>query len=88
MALPGETPWRTITVGSLADIVETTVPFDLVQPKYEASQTYQYGKGSWSWIIGMDPSCNYDEQKRYIDFSAAMGYQSVLIDAFWDKQIG
>ena len=88
MALPAETPWRTITVGPLANIVETTVPFDLVQPKYKASQEYIYGKGSWSWIIGMDPSCNFDEQKRYIDFSAAIGYQSVLIDAFWDQQIG
>ena len=88
MSLPGETPWRTITVGPLTNIMETTVPFDLVQQKYEASQDYIYGKGSWSWIIGMDPSCNFDEQKRYIDFSAAMGYQSVLIDAFWDQQIG
>lgn len=88
MSLPGETPWRTITIGPLANIMETTVPFDLVQQKYEASQDYIYGKGSWSWIIGMDPSCNFDEQKRYIDFSAAMGYQSVLIDAFWDQQIG
>ena len=88
MALPGSTPWRTITVGPLANIVETTVPFDLVEQKYKPSQEYIYGKGSWSWIIGMDPSCNFDEQKRYIDFSAAMGWQSVLIDAFWDQQIG
>ncbi|MBR1414985.1 MAG: glycoside hydrolase family 97 protein [Prevotella sp.] len=88
VALPATTPWRTITMGPLANIVETTAAFDLVQPKYEASQTYVYGKGSWSWIIGMDGSCNFDEQKRYIDFSAAMGYQSVLIDAFWDRQIG
>ena len=88
ISLPGDTPWRTITVGPLANIVETTVPFDLVQPKYKASQEYIYGKGSWSWIIGMDSSCNFDEQKRYIDFSAAMGYQSVLVDAFWDRQIG
>ena len=88
VALPCETPWRTLTVGPLANIAETTVAFDLVQPKYKASQAYVYGKGSWSWIIGMDPSCNFDEQKRYIDFSAAMGYQSVLIDAFWDQQIG
>ena len=89
VALPCETPWRTITLGTtLAPIVETTVPFDLVAPKYKASQEYIYGKGSWSWIIGMDNSCNYDEQKRYIDFSAAMGYQTVLIDALWDKQIG
>ena len=88
MSLPGETPWRTITVGPLANIMETTVPFDLVQPKYKGKSEYIYGKGSWSWIIGMDPSCNFEEQKRYIDFSAAMGYQSVLIDAFWDRQIG
>lgn len=87
--LPGETPWRTITIGeTLAPIVETTVAFDVVKPLYEASQEYKYGKGSWSWIIGGDSSCNYNEQIRYIDFSAAMGYQSVLIDALWDKQIG
>jgi hypothetical protein len=36
----------------------------------------------------MDPSCNFDEQKNYIDFAAAMGYRSVLIDALWDVQIG
>ena len=89
VSLPSETPWRTITCGeSLANVVETTVANDLVQPKYKASKNYTYGKGSWSWIIGMDSSCNFDEQKRYIDFSAAMGWRSVLIDALWDKQIG
>ena len=89
VSLPSETPWRTITCGeTLANIVETTVANDLVQPKYKASKDYTYGKGSWSWIIGMDSSCNFDEQKRYIDFSAAMGWRSVLIDALWDVQIG
>ena len=89
VSLPSETPWRTITCGeTLQNIVETTVANDLVQPKYKASKDYTYGKGSWSWIIGMDSSCNFDEQKRYIDFSAAMGWRSVLIDALWDKQIG
>ena len=89
VSLPCQTPWRTITLGaSLAPIVESTVANDLVQPKYKASKDYTYGKGSWSWIIGMDGSCNFDEQKRYIDFSAAMGWRSVLVDALWDKQIG
>ena len=89
VSLPALTPWRTITLGeTLAPIVETTIANDLVTPKYQASKEYTYGKGSWSWIIGMDSSCNFDEQKRYIDFSAAMGWRSVLIDAFWDKQIG
>ena len=89
MSLPNSTPWRTITIdNTLKNIVETTVAFDLTEQKYFSSRDYTYGKGSWSWIIGMDQSCNFDEQKRYIDFSEAMGYQSVLVDAFWDKQIG
>ncbi|WP_091853650.1 glycoside hydrolase family 97 protein [Prevotella communis] len=89
VSLPAQTPWRTITVGNtLQNVVETTVAFDLVKPKYKASRDYTYGAGSWSWIIGMDSSCNFDEQKRYIDFSAAMGWRTVLIDALWDKQIG
>lgn len=91
MPLPGYTPWRTITIGHTpANIVESTVTWELVEPKYKASKNYaaDYGKGMWSWIIGMDSSCNYDEQKRYIDFAAAMGYRSLLVDALWDVQIG
>jgi hypothetical protein len=36
----------------------------------------------------MDRSCNFDEQKEYIDFAAQMGWEYILIDALWDKQIG
>ena len=87
--LIGETPWRTITVGeTLAPIVETTIPFDLVKPKYEASKEYQYTKGSWSWIMKMDDNTTFPVQKQYIDFSAAMGYETILVDALWDTQIG
>ncbi len=89
LSLPGETPWRTITIGeTLKPIVETTIPFDVVEPLYEASKDYTYGRGSWSWIIGGDQSISYDETKRYIDFSHAMTWESVLIDAYWDREIG
>ena len=89
LAFPGEAPLRTITLGeTVAPIVETTVSFDVVKPLYAASGKYEYGRGSWSWIIGMDGSTKYEEQLRYIDFSAVMGYQSVLVDALWDTQIG
>ncbi|MBO9586581.1 MAG: glycoside hydrolase family 97 protein [Flavobacterium sp.] len=87
--LAGETPWRTITIGeTLAPIVETTIPFDLVKPKYQASKEYQYTKGTWSWIMKMDGNTTFPVQKQYIDFSAAMGYETILIDALWDTQIG
>ncbi|MDE7376920.1 MAG: glycoside hydrolase family 97 protein [Muribaculaceae bacterium] len=89
VTVPGETPWRTITFGhSLRPITATTVPWDFVEQKYPASKEYDYGKGTWSWIMKMDPSCNFDEQKRYIDFAAAMGWETVLVDALWDTQIG
>ncbi|MBK5722278.1 glycoside hydrolase family 97 protein [Dysgonomonas sp. Marseille-P4677] len=89
LSLPGRTPWRTITIGeTLKPIVETTIPFDVVEPLYEAKQEFKYSRGTWSWIIGGDESISYDEQIRYIDFSAAMGYETILIDAYWDTLIG
>lgn len=89
LMLPGYTPWRTITVGeTLAPIAETTIMWDLVEPQYAASQEYKYGKSTWSWVIRMDSSCNFDEQKEYIDLAADLGWQFVLIDAWWDTNIG
>jgi hypothetical protein len=89
LSLPGFTPWRTITVGSsLKPIVETTIPFDLVEPLYEPSREYQYGRGTWSWIVWQDQSMNRDDQVQYIDLAAEMGYEYILIDALWDTNIG
>ena len=88
-SLPGSTPWRTITVGSdLKPLVETTIPYDVVEPRFEASQQYGTGKYTWSWLIWQDGSCNYNDQKQFIDLAATMGYEYVLVDALWDKQIG
>ena len=89
LSLPGFTPWRTITVGSsLKPIVETTIPFDLVEPLYEPSREYQYGRGTWSWIVWQDQSMNWNDQVKYIDLAAEMGYEYILIDALWDTNIG
>ena len=88
-ALPGCTPWRTITVGTdLAPIVETTIAFDVVEPRFESTRSYEFGKSTWSWIVWQDASCNYDDQKTYIDFASELGYPYCLIDAFWDQNIG
>ena len=89
IGLPGTTPWRTITVGeSLKPIVETTIPWDVVEPLYEPSQNYQYGRSTWSWIIWQDNSMNYADQIKYVNLAAAMDYEYILIDAWWDSNIG
>lgn len=88
-SLPGSTPWRTVTVGeTLKPIVETTVPWDVVEPRYTTTHDYKPGRGTWSWILWQDGSINYDDQVRYVDLAAAMGYEYVLIDSWWDNNIG
>ena len=87
--LPGKTPWRTITIGkTLAPIVETTIPFDVVAPLYEPSIDYKPARYTWSWLIWQDNSVNYDDQIKMIDVAAAQGYEAVLVDGCWDTQIG
>lgn len=88
-SIPSLTSWKTITVGeTLKPIVETTSAYDNVRPLYEPTQVYQPGRSTWSWILWQDASCNYKDQQTFIDLAAAMGYEYILIDALWDKQIG
>ena len=87
--LPGATPWRTLTVGDgLAPIVETTIAFDVVEPRYNTTRAYRYGKSSWSWIVWQDASMNRADQVAFIDLAAAMHWPYILIDAGWDQEFG
>ncbi len=89
IALPGATPWRTITLGEdLGPIVETTVAWDVVDPRYETENDYKFGKGTWSWIVWQDGSINFEDQLKYVDLAAAMNFQYVLVDNWWDTNIG
>lgn len=89
ISLPGATPWRTLTVAdNLKPIVETTIPFDVVEPLYEPPVDYQYGRAVWSWIMWQDESMNEEDQLTYIDFAVQMGYEYILMDALWDEKIG
>ncbi len=89
IALPASTPWRTITVAdNLAPIVETTIPWNVVEPRYETSRPGRPGRGTWSWIVWQDNSMNMEDQKTFIDLAVDLGYENILIDAGWDKNIG
>lgn len=89
LAMPARTPWRTITLGeTLKPIVESTIAFDVVEPKYEPSIDYKMGRATWSWIVWQDGSINYEDQLEYIDLAAALNFEYVLIDNWWDQRIG
>ncbi len=89
MALPGETPWRTISVGATPSVVaEQTITWDLVTPQYAMNWKPAYGKGTWSWILWQDGSINIDDQKKFIDLAHEMGYSYILVDNWWDTNMG
>ena len=83
------TPYRTITFGpTLKPIVETTISWDVVQPLYEPSIDYKGSRNTWSWIIWQDASINYDDQVKFIDLAASLGWEGCLIDGGWYENIG
>jgi len=87
--LPGKTPWRTITLGNtLAPIVETTIPYDVVEPLYQPTKPFSPGRYTWSWLLWQDESINYDDQVKFIDLASKMGFEYCLVDNWWDKNIG
>lgn len=88
-ALPGATPWRTVTAAkTLKPIVETTIPWDVVSPIYGASRQYDPARGTWSWILWQDDSINDRDLREYVRLAKEMGFEYTLVDNWWDKNLG
>jgi hypothetical protein len=83
--LPWATPWRLVVVGSsLADIMETTLVTDVSPPsRLEDTSWIRPGRASWSWWSVGSSARDYQAQKDYVDFTASMGWEYVLIDSGW-----
>jgi len=82
-------PWRIITLGSLAQVMASTLGTDLALPAITHDQNFiKPGHSSWSWAVLKDDSVNYDTQKQFINYAADMHWDYILIDVEWDKRIG
>lgn len=80
-------PWRVLSIGSLAQVVDSTLGTDLAAPAV-AAPVGQPGRASWSWAILKDDATVYDVQQQFIDYAADMGWEYTLVDADWDRKIG
>lgn len=78
-------PWRTLIIGSLADVVESTLITDVSEPN-KVSYTDWIIPGSAAWIYWANNYSSKDFQvvKEYIDLAANMGWTYDLIDWEWD----
>lgn len=85
--LSWETPWRVVVVGNrLSDVVETNIVQNLNPPcVLEDTDWINPGRSSWSWWSDAPSTKSYETQIAYIDFTAEMGWEYILIDAGWHR---
>lgn len=80
------TPWRTMIVGSLADVVESTLVTDVSEPcRLTDTQWIKPGVVSWIYWAHNHGSNNYDIICQYVDMAERLKLPYVLIDAEWDE---
>lgn len=79
-------PWRVAIIGTLADVVESTLITD-VSPENRIGDCRWIQPGTVSWIYWAynRGSKDYQIVKKYIDMAVELSLPYVLIDAEWDE---
>jgi hypothetical protein len=84
-----QTPWRVAIIGSLADVVESTLVTDVSAPcKISDTEWIKPGVASWIYWAYNHGSSDYQIVKQYIDMAAELKLPYTLIDAEWDEMHG
>lgn len=82
--------WRTLQMGTLPTIVESTMIQNLV-PDTEMTDWEEWVKpGASSWDWGSEDGSNdvtLDRCKSYIDLASSMGWPYFLLDEGWDGRV-
>ncbi len=79
-------PWRVLIIGSLADLVSSTLINDVSRPcTWEDTSWIQPGTVSWIYWAHNHGSKDFQVVKQYIDMAAELQLPYVLIDAEWDE---
>ena len=80
------TPWRVVIIGTLADVVQSTLVTDVSEPtKYEDTSWIKPGVVSWIYWAYNHGSNDYNIIKKYVDMAVTLKLPYVLIDAEWDE---
>ena len=79
-------PWRVLIVGSLADVVESTLVTDVSEESLipDATEWIRPGTASWVYWAHNRGSKDYQIVSQYIDMADSLDLPYVLIDWEWD----
>lgn len=79
-------PWRVLIVGTLADVVESTLVTDVSEESQvaDASEWVRPGTASWVYWAHNRGSKDYQVVSQYIDMADSLNLPYVLIDWEWD----
>ena len=90
ITLPFRSPWRVLIVGdTLKPLVESALITDVATPNQLPNTDFiKPGRASWHWLRYSDDSSTLETVERFLDFSAAMHWEYILVDCNWDRNIG
>ncbi|HBT85924.1 MAG: glycoside hydrolase family 97 catalytic domain-containing protein [Fermentimonas sp.] len=79
-------PWRVVIIGSLGDIVESTLITDVSEPSVLGDTEWiNPGPSAWIYWAYNNGSNDYQIVKEYIDLAAEMNWPYNLIDWKWNE---
>lgn len=82
-------PWRIMIVGTLADIVESTLVTDVSEPSDISNTSWiRPAPASWVYWAYNHGSKDYAICKQFVDLAADMHWPYCLIDWEWDRMTG
>ncbi|MCW0484888.1 glycoside hydrolase family 97 protein [Gaoshiqia sediminis] len=86
ISLPWKSPWRVIILGSLADIVESTLVDDVSTPSTLTNSDWiKPGVASWNYWSHNHGTKDFKVVCEFADLAAEMEWPYTLLDWEWDQ---
>jgi len=83
--LPWKSPWRVVIIGSLSDIVESTLVDDVCPPSVLKNTDWiKPGKVSWNYWSSNHGTKDFKTVCDFADLAANMNWPYTLLDWEWD----
>jgi alpha-glucosidase len=85
ISLPWKSPWRVIIMGSLSDIVQSTLVDDVAAPSVVKNTAWiKPGIASWNYWSSNHGTKDYKIVTAFADLAAEMNWPYTLLDWEWD----